>query len=122
MNLQTIQKRVEEMSAELLTLSNDLALILSGNIAREQAPTSLPVIDRQSPWAEGMETGDSVVCVYIPSGHPTRQRSFTIGNTYTVQRRMNGNVGEHFYGVRILEDDEGQGHDAGGVIFAKVPK
>lgn len=122
MNLQTIQKRVEELSAELLTLSNDLAFILSGNITREQAPMSLLVIDRQSPWAEDMKAGDIVVCVYVPNGHITRQRSFTVGNTYTVQRRMTGYVGEHFYGVRILEDDEGQGHDAGGVIFAKVPK
>lgn len=35
MNLQTIQKRVEELSAELLTISNDLAHLLGGEIARQ---------------------------------------------------------------------------------------
>lgn len=35
MNLQTIQKRVEELSAELITVSNDLAFLLQGEVKRE---------------------------------------------------------------------------------------
>lgn len=40
MNLQTIQKRIEELQAELLTVSNDLAHLLTGEISRE--PFTLP--------------------------------------------------------------------------------
>lgn len=120
MNLQTIQKRVEELSAELLTLSNDLAFIVGGDVARETSGTILPVVDRQSPWAEGMKTGDTVQCVYIPSGDTVRVRCFTLGGIYTVQHRLTGNVGDYFYGIRVVKDNEGEGHDAGGVVFVKV--
>jgi hypothetical protein len=37
MNLQTIQKRVEELSAELLTLSNDLSHLIQGEVVRQPA-------------------------------------------------------------------------------------
>lgn len=37
MNLQTIQKRVEELSAELLTLSNDLSHLIQGEVIRQPA-------------------------------------------------------------------------------------
>lgn len=34
MNLQTIQKRIEELQAELLTVSNDLAFLIAGEVSR----------------------------------------------------------------------------------------
>jgi hypothetical protein len=34
MNLQTIQKRLEELQAELLTVSNDLAHLIAGDVVR----------------------------------------------------------------------------------------
>lgn len=40
MNLQTIQKRIEELQAELFTISNDLAHLLNGEITRQ--PVTLP--------------------------------------------------------------------------------
>lgn len=117
MNLQTIQKRVEELSAELLTLSKDLAFIVSGNITRDQSP----VINRDSPWADGLREGDTVKCVAIHSTNDTRLRCFTLGKLYKVERRMHCTTpGETAYGIRVLRDDEGEGHDAEGVIFVKV--
>lgn len=120
MNLQTIQKRVEEMSAELLTLSNDIAHLISGDVVRERAGFVFPVVDRKSDWAKDMRAGDKVMCISIDFGNSVRERSFTLGNTYTVERRLRGDVGQYFYGVRILEDNENQGHDAGGCVFVKV--
>lgn len=38
MNLQTIQKRVEELTSELLTISNDLAFLVSGDVQRQAVP------------------------------------------------------------------------------------
>lgn len=35
MNLQTIQKRIEEIQAELLTVSNDLAFLINGEVVRQ---------------------------------------------------------------------------------------
>lgn len=37
MNLQTIQKRIEELTSELLTVSNDLAFLISGSVDRQHA-------------------------------------------------------------------------------------
>jgi len=34
MNLQSIQKRVEELSAELITISNDLSFLIQGDVQR----------------------------------------------------------------------------------------
>lgn len=117
MNLQTIQKRVEELSAELLTLSNDLAFIVSGNISRDQSP----VINRDSAWADGLRAGDTVKCVAIHSINDTRLRCFTLGNLYTVESRLRSTTpGDSFYGIRVLRDDENEGHDARDVIFVKV--
>lgn len=38
MNLQTIQKRIEELSSELVTVSNDLAFLLNGEVVRQPVP------------------------------------------------------------------------------------
>lgn len=38
MNLQDIQKRIEELSSQLITVSNDLAFLLSGEVVRQPAP------------------------------------------------------------------------------------
>lgn len=43
MNLQTIQKRVEELSAELLTVSNDLVFLLQGEVVRQPVTVGTPV-------------------------------------------------------------------------------
>lgn len=43
MNLQTIQKRVEELSAELITISNDLAHLIQGEVIRQPAPVQRPL-------------------------------------------------------------------------------
>lgn len=43
MNLQTIQKRVEELSSQLLTLSNDLAYLLEGEVVRHPVAVGIPV-------------------------------------------------------------------------------
>ncbi len=41
MNLQAIQKRLEELSAEALTLSNDLAFLIQGDVSRPSIPVQL---------------------------------------------------------------------------------
>lgn len=117
MNLQTIQKRIEELSAELVTISADLAFLIAGDVVRDQSP----VINPNSYWAEGMRKGDRVKCVAITSTNEARLRSFTLGNIYTVENRMVGqNPRDSYYGIRVLRDDEGDGHCAEGVIFVKV--
>lgn len=116
MNLQTIQKRIEELQAELLTISNDLSFLIQGEVVRKPASLSVPTGD----WAAQMEHGDTVVCVGFNTSNTTRLRCFTVGKEYTVRSRLYGKVGDYNYGVRILRDNEGEGHDASGVIFAKV--
>lgn len=41
MNLQAIQKRLEELSAEALTLSNDLSFLLQGEVSRPSVQVQL---------------------------------------------------------------------------------
>lgn len=41
MNLQAIQKRLEELSAEALTLSNDLSFLLQGEVSRPPVQVQL---------------------------------------------------------------------------------
>lgn len=43
MNLQTIQKRIEELSAELITISNDLSFLMRGEVSRPPAIVGAPV-------------------------------------------------------------------------------
>lgn len=110
-NLQAIQKRVEELSAELLTLSNDLSAILSGEISR-----STPVALDTTAWADDIKYGDVVECVgFTENAAAVRLRCFTVGKTYIAEYKM-----KTAYGIRVLRDDEGEGHDATNVIFRKV--
>lgn len=109
-NLQAIQKRVEELSAELLTLSNDLSAILSGDIAR-----TIEAVD-PSKWADNIDNGDTVVCVgFTEEASSVRHRCFTVGMTYIAENRLRPGRG-----IRVMRDDEGEGHDATNVIFRKV--
>lgn len=113
MNLITIQKRVEELSAELLTLSNDLSAILSGDIAR-----TVEAVEAVDPtkWADNIDHGDAVVCVgFTEEASSVRLRCFTVGKTYVAHSKL-----WRAYGIRVLSDDEGEGHDATNVIFRKV--
>ena len=110
-NLQAIQKRVEELSAELLTLSNDLSAILSGEISR-----STPVALDTTKWTDDIKYGDIVVCEgFEEHASSVRLRCFTVGKTYIAENRLRAGRG-----IRVVRDDEGEGHDATGVIFRKV--
>lgn len=109
-NLQAIQKRVEELSAELLTLSNDMSAILSGDIAR-----TVEAVD-PSKWADNIDHGDTVVCVgFTEDAASVRLHCFTVGKTYFAHSKL-----WRAYGIRVLSDDEGEDHDATNVIFRKV--
>lgn len=57
MNLQTIQKRVEELTAELLTISNDLAFLISGDVQRQPPAPVRPLVYTSFLYAE---EGDKV--------------------------------------------------------------
>lgn len=120
MNLQTIQKRIEELQAELLTVSNDLAFLITGEVTRETVALIPQMPDVGTPWARDMSPGDKVICVGFTTSNAVRKRCFTVGKEYTVSRRLHGVVGDYNYGVRITLDDENEGHDATGVVFAKV--
>lgn len=109
MNLQQIQNRLEELSAEMLTLSNAMTALLSGSITR-----SVPV--QTIDWTENIKPGDVVVCEGFTQGAPrVRLRCFTVGEHYIVDCKLTAS-----YGIRVLRDDELEGHDASHVVFRKV--
>lgn len=110
MNLITIQKRVEELSAEMLTLSNELSAIITGDIAR-----TVEAVD-PTRWADAIRYGDPVECVgFTEDAASVRLRCFTVGRLYIAHSQLT-----RAYGIRVLSDDEGEGHDATNVIFRKV--
>lgn len=118
MNLQTIQKRIEELQAELLTVSNDLAFLIQGEVVRTPAGATVEVKD----WAEGLKNGDKVICTgFNQYAGAAQKRCFTVGKEYTVRNRLSSlDSGNRYYGVRIDRDDENDGHCAVGVKFVKV--
>lgn len=116
MNLQTIQKRVEELTAELLTISNDLAFLIGGDVSRQ--PEVVEVVD----WATDLKVGDKVVCTgFTEFANTAQHRCFTIGKQYSFHSYLSDRSPEsQFYGIRVERDDENDGHDAMGVKFRKV--
>lgn len=120
MNLQSIQKRIEELTSELMTVSNDLAFLLQGEVSRPAVPAIPAAPDPYSAWARDIKAGDKVVCVGFNTTNETRLRCFTIGKEYIVDRHLFGERGARNYGLRILRDNDDEGHDATGVLFAKV--
>lgn len=118
MNLQSIQKRLQELSAEVLTLSNDLEFLIKGEVIRKPV-----VLKAESDWAKDMKEGDRVICTgYLPRAHAVQRRCFTVGKEYIVQNRLSDlkNPDSEYYGVRIQKDNENDGHCAMGVQFVKV--
>lgn len=117
MNLQTIQKRVAELTAELLTISNDLESILSGQVERKPV-----VLQAVGDWADGMKEGDTVICTgFLPDAGPVQRRCFTVGKAYIVNNRLTStNPTSEYYGIRVKRDNENEGHCAMGVQFMKV--
>jgi hypothetical protein len=117
MNLQTIQKRVEELTSELLTISNDLAFLIQGDVVRQPA-----IVEVKSDWAADMQAGDLVVCTgFNQYARSAQHRCFTVGKPYVVKNRLTDKTPDHqFYGIRVERDDENDGHCAVGVKFAKV--
>lgn len=110
MNLITIQKRVEELSAEMLTLSNELSAIITGDVTRV-----VETVD-STRWADDIQYGDPVECVgFTESAASVRLRCFTVGKLYVAESQL-----QNAYGIRVLSDDEGEGHDATNVIFRKA--
>lgn len=66
MNLQTIQKRVEELTSELLTISNDLAFLIGGDVQRQPAPVQRPLLYTSFMYAE---EGDKVRVTSLHDDH-----------------------------------------------------
>lgn len=116
MNLMQIQTRLVELSAEMLTLNNALTHILQGDVDH-QAPL-VEVAD----WADGLEAGDRVICTgFNDHARDTQKRCFTVGKEYIVMHRLLDREPEaQLYGIRVMSDDEEEGHDAIGVKFRKV--
>ena len=112
MNLEQIKLRMGALAAELVPLQNAIADV-QGNIALS---VPAPVVVEKRPM-DSLEPGDLVVCVANNSERDIRQRCIKVGKIYTVEKQMT-----EYYGVRIEEDDEGDGHDAIDVEFVKVKK
>jgi hypothetical protein len=73
MNLQTIQKRVEELTSELLTISNDLSFLLHGEVVRDRVGTTY-IRSRHE-----LRVGD---VINIPEGNLD---DYNVAGTYTVR-------------------------------------
>lgn len=111
MNLEQIKLRMGALAAELVTLQNAIG-DLQGNIA---VAIPAPIVVKSA--MDSLEPGDLVACVANTSKAPVRRRCITVGKVYRVERQLDG-----FDGVRITQDDEGDGHDAIDVEFVKVKK
>lgn len=118
MNLQTIQKRIEELTSELLTISNDLSHLIQGDVVRQ----SVVVVPDVKDWANDLMVGDKVICTgFTHYALEAQHRCFTIGKEYTVRNLLSDRSPEsRYYGIRVERDDENDGHCAVGVKFAKV--
>lgn len=81
MNLQAIQKRLEELSAEALTLSNDLAFLIQGDVSRPSVPVqlSLQVYNFQQ-----VNEGD-VLLFTAPFPHIANSRLLPAGSYKVIQ-------------------------------------
>lgn len=76
MNLQTIQKRVSELTAELLTISNDLEFILSGQVERPVAVTGLTHFG-QVKYRDVLEFSAPFTCI---AGHTFKAGQYKVSD------------------------------------------
>lgn len=83
MNLQAIQKRLEELSAEALTLSNDLAFLIQGDVSRPSVPVQLSLRVRVYNFQQVNE-GD-VLQFTAPFSHIQGSALLPAGNYKVVQ-------------------------------------
>lgn len=114
MNLKEIQDRLLEISAEVLTLHNQMALAL-GNVT-ESNTYSAGLADLQ----QEIKAGDTVMCVdKSEAGEGTvGYRCFTLGKHYKVAEVFD--VSRLGRVIQVEADDEGDKHLTSSVKFSKM--
>lgn len=99
MNLKEIRDELLAQAANNVTLANKLTTLM-GEI---KEPVEI-------------KPGDTVRCVgFTHIADSFAKRCFTVGKQYVVDRKL-----VNYTGFRVVRDDEGDGHDAVGVLFEKV--
>lgn len=99
MNLKEIRDELLAQAGRNVTLANELTTLM-GEVKE----------------AAEIKPGDTVRCVgFTSEACGAQKRCFTVGQVYTV-----GNLLNSYVGFRVVEDDEGDGHDAIGVLFERA--
>ena len=90
MNLQSIQKRIEELTSELLTISNDLSHLIQGDVVRQ--PASVAVVTSR----HQLRVGD---VINVPEGNID---DYNVAGTYRV-REIEPASYEGILSVRVMD-------------------
>jgi hypothetical protein len=99
MNLKELQIELGAVASRIVTLENELGRLLGQ-------------IEERVPLVPG---GKAVCTGFTDMANGAARRCFTVGKVYEVKNMLTS-----FEGIRVVADDEGDGHDAVGVLFKGV--